>query len=45
MSRAAWAAWNWYELPPTEVVSTTRGLIPKYSAIVTPDICPASPAS
>src|SRR6185369_10421014 len=45
MSRAAWAAWNWYELPPTAVVSMTRGVMPKYSATIVPDIAPASPAS
>ena len=45
MSRAAWAAWNSYELPPTAVVSMTRGVTPKYSAMVSPCIGPASLAS
>ena len=45
MSLAACAAWNSYELPPTAVVSTTLGVMPKYSAIVRPCIRPASLAS
>src|ERR1700744_4997954 len=45
MSRAAWAAWNSYELPPTAVVPTTRGVTPKYWARLRPEPGPPSPAS
>src|SRR5690606_7333679 len=45
MSRAACAAWNSYELPPTAVVSTSRGVMPRYSGTAMPAMGPVSPAS